>query len=333
MPDRKYSASTAYRYGFNGKENDPEVKGTGAQYDYGFRIYDPRIGKFLSVDPLAKSFPWYSPYHFAGNNPIQNIDLDGGEPQDFREKWIYQKIMPRQGGKGEWDAFSSKTTLGWISYNAVYDKVTNQYWFVHQGNDGQHYYWKHNPGANQMEYITGAGKANGSWEKFTPYSKPNPADALTAMTVGPLVAVPGALVYSKAALTYLAEELLEEALGFPIFPDPGDLVQKEINKEVAGEVAEQTVRKGVEVPEGWITKPSKKNEGVRHIDPNNSRNVIREMPADPDSPFPSQQVPYIKYQKNGVFYDVNGNKVKGGDTPEAHIPRDQFDQSKMPKFE
>ncbi len=80
MPGRKYSAGTGYRYGFNGKENDNEVKGEGNQQDYGMRIYDPRIGKFLSVDPLTGDYPWYTPYQFAGNTPIQAIDLDGTEP-------------------------------------------------------------------------------------------------------------------------------------------------------------------------------------------------------------------------------------------------------------
>ncbi|MBL7801496.1 MAG: RHS repeat-associated core domain-containing protein [Chitinophagales bacterium] len=78
MPGRSYS-STAYKYGFNGKEKDDEVSGTGNQYDYGFRIYNPRIGKFLSVDPLTKAYPWYTPYQFAGNKPIWAIDLDGLE--------------------------------------------------------------------------------------------------------------------------------------------------------------------------------------------------------------------------------------------------------------
>lgn len=68
-----------YRYGFNGKENDDEVKGTGNQQDYGMRIYDPRISKFLSVDPLTIVYPWYTPYQFAGNKPIWKIDLDGKE--------------------------------------------------------------------------------------------------------------------------------------------------------------------------------------------------------------------------------------------------------------
>ncbi len=75
MPGRK--SSGGYRYGFNGKENDNEVKGEGNQQDYGMRIYDGRIGKFLSVDPLTKSFPQLTPYQFASTTPLQAIDLYG----------------------------------------------------------------------------------------------------------------------------------------------------------------------------------------------------------------------------------------------------------------
>jgi RHS repeat-associated protein len=71
--------SGSYRYGFNGKENDNEVKGVGDQQDYGMRIYDPRIGRFLSVDPIEKDFPYLTPYQFASNRPIDGIDLDGLE--------------------------------------------------------------------------------------------------------------------------------------------------------------------------------------------------------------------------------------------------------------
>jgi RHS repeat-associated protein len=79
IPERKYVGGP-YRYGFNGKENDNEVKGQGNQQDYGMRIYDSRLGKFLSVDPLAPNFPWYTPYQFAGNMPIWASDVDGSEP-------------------------------------------------------------------------------------------------------------------------------------------------------------------------------------------------------------------------------------------------------------
>jgi len=76
MPDRQYSAATGYRYGFNGKEKDTESP---VQYDYGFRIYDPRLVRFKSVDPLSKNHPSWSPYPFAMNRPIDGIDLDGLE--------------------------------------------------------------------------------------------------------------------------------------------------------------------------------------------------------------------------------------------------------------
>lgn len=78
MSGRTYSiANTNYRYGFNGKEKDN--KDGVVQYDYGFRIYDPRLVKFKSVDPLMGSFPWNSPYSYAENDPINSLDLDGAE--------------------------------------------------------------------------------------------------------------------------------------------------------------------------------------------------------------------------------------------------------------
>lgn len=84
-----------YEYGFNGKRMDSEVSGTGNSYDYGFRIYNPRIGKFLSVDPLARKFSFYSPYHFAGNKPISALDIDGLEDIYFMDSFI------NDGGNGE----------------------------------------------------------------------------------------------------------------------------------------------------------------------------------------------------------------------------------------
>ncbi|OYU96724.1 MAG: hypothetical protein CFE21_00100 [Bacteroidetes bacterium B1(2017)] len=78
LAGRTYQMSE-YRFGFNGKESDDETYGNGNVYDYGFRVYNPRLGKFLSVDPLTKEYPWYTPYQFAGNKVIVAIDLDGLE--------------------------------------------------------------------------------------------------------------------------------------------------------------------------------------------------------------------------------------------------------------
>ena len=80
MPGRQFVSSSTYRYGFNGKENDKETVGTGnGTQDYGMRIYNPALGKFLSADPLIKKYPELTPYQFASNTPVCAIDLDGLE--------------------------------------------------------------------------------------------------------------------------------------------------------------------------------------------------------------------------------------------------------------
>jgi RHS repeat-associated protein len=79
MVGRTFSAG-AYRYGFNGKENDNEVKGEGNTTAYEARIYDSRLGRWLSIDPLAHKFAGLSTYMNSENNPIYFMDNDGREP-------------------------------------------------------------------------------------------------------------------------------------------------------------------------------------------------------------------------------------------------------------
>jgi RHS repeat-associated protein len=68
-----------YRFGYNGQEKDNEVAGEGNEIEFKYRLYDPRIGKFKSADPLHKSYPWNSDYAFAENRVIDGIDLEGLE--------------------------------------------------------------------------------------------------------------------------------------------------------------------------------------------------------------------------------------------------------------
>jgi len=76
MPDRKFS-SEKYEFGFNGKLNDNEVYGEGNFQDYGFRMYDTRTCRFISVDPLTQKYPELTPFQFANNKPINSIDFNG----------------------------------------------------------------------------------------------------------------------------------------------------------------------------------------------------------------------------------------------------------------
>ncbi|MCK6640922.1 MAG: hypothetical protein L6Q81_12645 [Bacteroidia bacterium] len=81
MPGRTANANS-YRYGFGNNEKDDEITGSsGTDYNFGARIYDARIGKFLSVDPDAVKYPPLSPYCFAANSPVALIDADGRGPK------------------------------------------------------------------------------------------------------------------------------------------------------------------------------------------------------------------------------------------------------------
>lgn len=73
-----------YRYGFQGQEKDDEIKGEGNSLNYTFRMHDPRVGRFLSLDPFIKQFPHNSPYAFSENRVIDMIELEGGEKLSFK---------------------------------------------------------------------------------------------------------------------------------------------------------------------------------------------------------------------------------------------------------
>ncbi|MFZ1694593.1 MAG: RHS repeat-associated core domain-containing protein, partial [Flavobacteriales bacterium] len=74
LPGRNYS-SDAYRFGFQGQEKDDEMHGaTGTSINYKYRMHDPRIGRFLSIDPLAAKYPHNSPYAFSENRVIDAIE-------------------------------------------------------------------------------------------------------------------------------------------------------------------------------------------------------------------------------------------------------------------
>jgi len=92
MPMRNAS-SDDYRYGFNGHEKDDEVKGTGNSYNFGARIYDSRVGRFLSMDPWTKKYAWQTPYAYHRNSPIVSVDWKGfGDPTEEEKKKINDGI-------------------------------------------------------------------------------------------------------------------------------------------------------------------------------------------------------------------------------------------------
>jgi len=73
-----YEGALKNNYLYNDKElfDDADLN----WYDYGFRNYDPQIGRFPQLDPLSFDYPYYTPYQYSGCEPIANVDVDGLEP-------------------------------------------------------------------------------------------------------------------------------------------------------------------------------------------------------------------------------------------------------------
>jgi RHS repeat-associated protein len=155
MPGRTFTVASGgnYRYGFNGKENDNEVKGTGEQIDYGMRVYDPRVGRFLSVDPLTGKYPELTPYQYGSNRPIDGVDEDGLEwapVKDNNQKitgynWVgYEQDGKPKAGSTSSDVIFNKNGFNWAySSNAkgktgeilitpVNQGAVNQSWWTDQ---------------------------------------------------------------------------------------------------------------------------------------------------------------------------------------------------------
>jgi RHS repeat-associated protein len=147
MPGRKYNTGN-YRHGFNGKENDREW-GDQLIQDYGFRLYNPAIGKFLSVDPLSPDYPELTPYQFAHNRPIEFIDIDGLEGTSASDELINKAEQSLLKPPSDLVAYQAGVTVA--SWNAIgygLPDVSSRFF----GGDPHHYSTNH---SSQSSYLQG----------------------------------------------------------------------------------------------------------------------------------------------------------------------------------
>jgi hypothetical protein len=113
--------------------------GDGLQQDYGMRIYDNRLGRFLSVDPITAEYPELTPYQFASNRPIDGVDQDGLEWElNSASNYLKQKaaalkpVRSNNGTIAPWDPSQRNWKQKWrdsknILANITYDIANGLY--------------------------------------------------------------------------------------------------------------------------------------------------------------------------------------------------------------
>lgn len=119
-----YVITANNRYKFNGKED--QMVGSLGLLDFGFRMYDPMLGRWQGIDPLAEKYLSTSPYVYCANNPVNAVDPDGKRIIFVNGHWNSTFIGDLMGstssGKSYWgNGFSEAAQRFFNDYSMVTD--------------------------------------------------------------------------------------------------------------------------------------------------------------------------------------------------------------------
>jgi RHS repeat-associated protein len=127
LPGRFGGGFADQNFGFQGQLKDDELNASvGTSYAFEYRVHDPRVGRFLSVDPLAAKYPWNSSYAFSENRVIDGFELEGLEHLN-NKYYVWQNAE----GKAVISLFDSHEAAdpgpkGWGVSMRFYDGITKK---------------------------------------------------------------------------------------------------------------------------------------------------------------------------------------------------------------
>ena len=101
-------------------ETDGEVSGNGNSYTTEFRQYDPRLGRWKSLDPLMHQFPWMSPYVAFDNNHVFFVDPFGLESEGDYFDAKTKKYLGTNGVDDGLEYYIAKSNWDWITENMLF---------------------------------------------------------------------------------------------------------------------------------------------------------------------------------------------------------------------
>jgi RHS repeat-associated protein len=297
-----------HKFQYNGKEKQEEF---GLNWnDYGARFYDPQLGRWHSVDPMADEYTFYSPYNYTLNDPINNIDPNG--------MWVENATGWATSDRAEIASFINSIK----GQNGDDDKKKKE-----NAKEG----FKEAPVIALLESTAaqeigkrGLGILTKSLGLFATFMLSSHAAGQGSS-------------FSEDQQQYQILSWLESQgklsgqerwdlhqLRLKLFPDRPHWGNNYLNS--AG-----TIGKELGIPANWIVEESKQKKGVIFRDPNDPDNThIRVMPGDPNSQFVNSQKPYTIRYFNGSPVDANGKKIpnptgKGQNTAsDLHVPVNKF---------
>jgi RHS repeat-associated protein len=147
------------KYLFGGKEQDSKT----GFFEYHYRQYDSWLGRWHVVDPMAEEmYGTQSPYHFAGNNPINNMETNGAVWQEAVADGIERDIDEwgnvASGGTGTRTTYRGPTTFfGSGGYYGNYSAGGNYLGSTFTGTFGGSTYTRMNMGRGFPEYTYNGG--------------------------------------------------------------------------------------------------------------------------------------------------------------------------------